>query len=58
MLTGTLTGFVAYKYGFTWQALLAMLLLWSLISLAIIDLKTTLLPDNIYAAFFMARNYR
>ena len=45
--TAALTGFVAYKFGFTWQAAAVALLIWGLISLAVIDFKTTLLPDNI-----------
>lgn len=45
--TAVLTGFIAFKFGFTWQTLFAMVLVWSLISLAVIDFKTTLLPDNI-----------
>ena len=40
--TGILTGFVAYKFGFTWQAATAAILVWGLISLAIIDFKNDL----------------
>ena len=46
-----LTGFAAYSFGFGWQAITAMLLIWALISLAMIDFKTTLLPDNITLPF-------
>ena len=45
--TAILTGFIAYKFGFGWQALTAMFLGWGLIALSVIDFKTTLLPDNI-----------
>ncbi len=45
--TAVLTGFIAFKFGFSWQTLLAMILAWSLVTLSIIDFKTTLLPDNI-----------
>ena len=47
IFTAILTGFIAFKFGFGWQALLAMILGWSLVTLAMIDFKTTLLPDNI-----------
>lgn len=47
LFTGVLTAYIAFKFGFTWQTLLFMLLAWSLIALAAIDFKTTLLPDNI-----------
>lgn len=47
LFTGLLTAYIAFKFGFEWQALMAMLLAWGLISLAVIDFKTTLLPDNI-----------
>ena len=47
IFTALLTGFIAFEFGFSWQALLAMVLAWSLIALAMIDFKTTLLPDNI-----------
>ena len=51
LATAILTGLVAYKYGFEWQALGAILLTWGLISLAVIDFNTTLLPDNITLPF-------
>jgi len=38
---------VAMQYGVSVQTLLALVLTWSLISLAVIDAKTQLLPDNI-----------
>ena len=51
LFTAILTGVTAYKFGFGWQALAALLLVWSLIALAVIDFNTTLLPDNITLPF-------
>jgi len=45
--TALLSAFVAWKVGFGWQTLAALFLTWSLITLALIDAKTMLLPDNI-----------
>jgi len=39
--------FVASKLGFGWQTLAALVFLWTLITLALIDAKTMLLPDNL-----------
>lgn len=47
LLTGVLTGFLAWHYGFHWVTLWAMLYLWALIALTFIDADTTLLPDGI-----------
>lgn len=47
LFTAVLTGYIAYKFGFSWYALSAMILAWGLIALSVIDFKTTLLPDNI-----------
>ncbi len=44
--TALLSVFVAWKVGFGWQTLAALFLTWSLITLALIDAKTMLLPDN------------
>ncbi|MGQ9660496.1 MAG: prepilin peptidase [Thermochromatium sp.] len=46
-LTALLTLMVAVQFGPTWQAVAAMLLTWTLIALAVIDLDTQLLPDNL-----------
>ncbi len=46
-LTGVLSAFVAWHFGVTWQALFAMVFVWSLIALTFIDADTTLLPDDI-----------
>ena len=47
LLTGVLTGFVAWHFGVSWQALFAIIYLWALITLTFIDADTTLLPDDI-----------
>ena len=47
LFTATVTGYIAYKFGYGWQTGMAMLLAWGLIVLSMIDFKTTLLPDNI-----------
>jgi leader peptidase (prepilin peptidase)/N-methyltransferase len=46
-VTGLLTGYAAWHFGFGWQAAGAMLLLWSLIAASAIDIDTQLLPDSI-----------
>ena len=38
---------VVISYGVSLQSLMALVLIWSLIALAVIDLKTSLLPDSI-----------
>ena len=46
-LTGALSGYVAWRYGLSWQAFAALVFVWSLIALAFIDLDTFYLPDDI-----------
>lgn len=46
-LAALLAGAVAWRYGFTWQAGLALVLVWALIVLAYIDLDTQYLPDDV-----------
>ena len=46
-LTGALSGFIAWRYGFSWHTLAALFFVWSMIALAFIDLDTFYLPDNI-----------
>ena len=46
-LTGVLSGLVAWKFGFGWPALAALVLTWFLIALAAIDVDHQLLPDNL-----------
>lgn len=47
IFTAAISMFVAWKVGFGWQALAALFFTWALITLALIDAKTMLLPDNI-----------
>ena len=47
LLTALLSAAVAWKWGASMQALGALLLVWTLIALAFIDLDTTLLPDSL-----------
>jgi leader peptidase (prepilin peptidase)/N-methyltransferase len=47
LLGGLAGGAAAWYFGPTWQAALAMLLLWALLALAWIDLEHLLLPDSI-----------
>ena len=47
LFTATLSAWAAWHFGFTWQALGALILIWSLIALAAIDFDTQLLPDSI-----------
>jgi len=47
LLTGLLSAYAAWHFGPTIQTAGALLLLWSLIALAAIDLDTQLLPDSI-----------
>jgi leader peptidase (prepilin peptidase) / N-methyltransferase len=47
MLTGCLTAFVAWRFGFSIAALSGLVLTWSLVALAFIDYDRQLLPDDI-----------
>jgi leader peptidase (prepilin peptidase)/N-methyltransferase len=47
LLTALLSAAVAWKWGLSVQTLGALLLVWTLIALAFIDLDTTLLPDSL-----------
>ena len=51
IITAIMTGYAAFKFGFSWQSAAAILLVWGLITLTVIDFKTTLLPDNITLPF-------
>jgi leader peptidase (prepilin peptidase) / N-methyltransferase len=46
-LTGILSGYIAWRYGFTWQTAAALIFAWAMIALAFIDLDTFYLPDDI-----------
>jgi leader peptidase (prepilin peptidase)/N-methyltransferase len=47
LLTGVLSGYLAWHFGVTWATAAALLFLWSVIALAFIDLDTFYLPDAI-----------
>lgn len=47
LLTAALTGFAAWHFGYGLAAVGAILMLWTLIALAFIDLDTQLLPDSL-----------
>jgi leader peptidase (prepilin peptidase)/N-methyltransferase len=47
VLTGLLTAAVAWRFGFQWPALAAMVLTWFLIALTFIDIDHQLLPDTL-----------
>lgn len=47
LLSGTLAAAVAWRFGFGWETVAAMLFTWTLIALAFIDYDTQLLPDDI-----------
>jgi leader peptidase (prepilin peptidase)/N-methyltransferase len=46
-LTGIISGFVAWYFGYGFITLSALIFVWSMIALAFIDLDTQLLPDDI-----------
>ena len=46
-LTGALSGYVAWRFGYGWQTLAALFFIWAMIALAFIDLDTFYLPDDI-----------
>ena len=46
-LTGIISGFVAWNFGYGFLALAALIFVWAMIALAFIDLDTQLLPDDI-----------
>jgi leader peptidase (prepilin peptidase)/N-methyltransferase len=47
LLTGILTGFVAWHFGYSLQTFFALIFTWSLICLSMIDFDHHLLPDDI-----------
>jgi len=47
VLTALLSGLVAWHFGFSLLTLAALIFVWALIALAVIDLNTQLLPDDI-----------
>ena len=47
LIAGLLAAFAAYHFGFSWEALAAALLLWSLLAMTMIDVDHQLLPDQL-----------
>lgn len=47
LITAILSAFVAWHFGFGWESACALIVTWSLIALAFIDLDHQLLPDSI-----------
>lgn len=46
-VTGLITGYAGWHFGFGWPAAGAIILVWCLVALTFIDLDTQLLPDSI-----------
>ena len=46
-LSGALSGYIAWHFGFGWSALAFMIFAWAMIALAFIDLDTFYLPDSV-----------
>jgi leader peptidase (prepilin peptidase)/N-methyltransferase len=46
-LTGVLSGYIAWRFGFTLAVVFALVFCWTLIALTFIDADTQLLPDDI-----------
>jgi leader peptidase (prepilin peptidase)/N-methyltransferase len=46
-VTGALSGYIAWRFGFSWHTLAALVFVWAMIALAFIDLDTFYLPDDI-----------
>jgi leader peptidase (prepilin peptidase)/N-methyltransferase len=46
-LTGLLSAFIAWHFGFAWMTAGALLFLWAMVALTFIDIDTQLLPDSI-----------
>ena len=51
IFTGIMTAYIAWHFGYSLQTLFAVLLTWALISLSMIDLEHSLLPDDITLPF-------
>lgn len=47
LVTGIMSAVIAWKFGYSWAALAALVLTWALIALSVIDLDHQLLPDDI-----------
>ena len=47
LLTAVLTGVVAWRFGFGWEAMAAIAMTWALIAISVIDLDHLIIPDSI-----------
>lgn len=47
LLTAVLTGIVAWRFGFGWEAMAAIGMTWTLIAISVIDLDHLIIPDSI-----------
>ena len=47
LLTAALTGIVAWRFGFGWEALAAIVMTWALIAISVIDIDHLIIPDAI-----------
>ena len=45
LLTGILTGVVAWRFGFGWEAAAAIAMTWALVAISVIDIA--IIPDNV-----------
>ena len=50
-MTAMLTAIVAWRFGFGWEAALAILLTWALIAISVIDIDHQIIPDSISLPF-------
>ena len=54
LLTALLTGIVAWRFGFGWEAAAAILMTWTLIAISVIDIDHQIIPDSISLPFIWA----
>ena len=47
LLTAVVTGIVAWRFGFGWEAAAAILMTWALIAISVIDIDHQIIPDSI-----------
>lgn len=47
LLTAILTGVVAWRFGFGWEAAAAILMTWTLIAISVIDIDHQIIPDAV-----------
>jgi leader peptidase (prepilin peptidase)/N-methyltransferase len=47
LLTGVLSGVVAWRFGFGWEAAAAIVMTWALVAISVIDMDHQIIPDSI-----------